>query len=173
VKNKQNGFTLAEVLVALGLLGIVIPIIMSFFITGIKNYKTINDRLEMQFQAQYILDFMSSRIAESKYIELAKENTSSHLKKYGEQNITKISFRHGENVNQCYNFEINNSKIRYGNAKCSFTPTDELGVYVKKLTATPLNGEKFEDAEALTIKIILEKNKQIYEAEQTVSMRNN
>jgi len=54
---------------------------MSFFITSLKNYESINDRLELQFQAQYILDFMSDKILESKYIELARENTISHLKK--------------------------------------------------------------------------------------------
>jgi prepilin-type N-terminal cleavage/methylation domain-containing protein len=170
--NKQKGFTLAELLVALGLLGIVISVLMSFFIAGVTNYRTINDKLELQFQAQYILDFMSSRIVESKYVELAKENTSSHLKKSGEQNISKISFRYGNNINQCYNFEIRYGKIRYGNARSSTTPTDELGVYVKKLTATPINNKKFEDTEAVKLKILLEKNKQIYEAEQTVFMRN-
>ncbi len=170
--NKQDGFTLAELLVALGLAGIVIPIIMSFFIAGYTNYKTINDKSELQFQAQYILNFMSSRIIESKYVELAKDKTSSHLRKSGEQNITKISFRYGDNINQCYNFEIAYGKIRYGNARSSATPTDELGVYIKKLTATPVNGEIFKDAKAVRIKIIFEKNKQIYEAEQTMFMRN-
>lgn len=172
VKNKREGFTLTELLVVLGLVGVVISIVMSFFIAGFNNYRTINDKLELQFQSQYILNFMSSRIIESKYIELVKDNTLSHLKKSGEQNITKISFRYGENVNQCYNFEIRYDKIRYGNARSSVTPTDELGVYVKKLTATPVNEEKFEDAEAVKLKILLEKNQQTYEAEQTVFMRN-
>lgn len=172
LKNKQKGFTLAELLVTLGLLGIITPIVMSFFITSLKNYESINDRLELQFQAQYILDFMSDKILESKYIELARENTISHLKKINEQNITKISFRYGDNVNQCYNFEIKSGKIRYGNARSNISPTDELGAYVEKLTATPINGKKFEDTEAIIIKITLEKSNQIYEAEQMVYMRN-
>lgn len=172
MRNRREGFTLAELLVVLGLVGVVISIVMSFFIAGFSNYRTINDELELQFQSQYILNFMASRIIESKYIELAKGNTSSHMKKSGEQNITKISFRYGDNANQCYNFEIRYDKIRYGNARSSVTPTDELGVYVKKLTATPVNGKKFEDAGAVKLKILLEKNKQVYEAEQTVFMRN-
>jgi prepilin-type N-terminal cleavage/methylation domain-containing protein len=171
--NKQKGFTLTEILVVLGLLGIILPILMSFFIVGFKNYESINDELELQFQAQYILNFMSSRILESKYIELARENTTSHLKKTSEQNITKISFRYGDNINLCYNFEIKNGKIRYGNARSSVSPTDELGAYVKQLRAAPFNGKKFEDTEAIIIKIILEKNKQTYEVEQTIYMRNN
>lgn len=172
LRNKQKGFTLAELLVSLGLLGVIAPIVMSFFITSLKNYESINNRLELQFQAQYILDFMSDKILESRYIELARENIVSLLKKTNEQNITKISFRYGDNVNQCYNFEINKGKIKYGNARSNAIPTDELGIYVKNLTATPINGEQFEDTNAIIIKITLEKGSQIYEAEQMMYMRN-
>lgn len=172
MKRNQSGFTLAELVIVLGLLGIVTPILMSFFILSFKDYRVINDKLELQFQAQYILNFMSNRILESKNIELARENTISHLKKSSEQNITKISFRYGTNVNQCYNFEIKNGKIRYGNARSDVSPTDELGLYIKKLTVTPITGKTIGDTDAISIKIILEKNQQTYAVEQYIYMRN-
>lgn len=168
----KKGFTLVELLVVLGLFGIIISLVMSLFITNLKSYETINNYTELQFQSQYILNFMANKILESKYIELAKANTSSHLKKTGERKITKISFRYGIKRNQCYNFEIKNNKIYYGNTCSFYCPTIELGCYIRELKVEPICGKKFKDSDAIRIILILEKDKQIYETEQTVHMRN-
>lgn len=168
----KKGFTLVELLITLGLSCIIISLTMSFFINNLKNYKYINNNTELQFQAQYILNFMSNKILLSKHIELVKENTSSYIKRENEQKITKISFRYGINSNQCYNFEIKNNKIYYGNSYSFSTPTDELGCYVKEVKVAPINGKSFEFTKSLIISITLEKDDQQYEIEQTINMRN-
>lgn len=168
----QKGFTLIELLITLGLTGIIISIVMSFLIFNLKSYETISDDSELQFQTQYILNFMTNKILECKNIELVKENTVSHLKKTSEQNVTRISFRYVNDFSKCYNFVVMNDKIRYGNSKSTDLPNDELGIYIKNLYVTPLNGKSFEEAYVINLRIVLEKKNQRYEAEQTVYMRN-
>lgn len=169
---KRRGYTIVELLVTLGITCIIITLSMTFFNQNLKNYKYINNDAELQFQTQYILNFMANKILESRYIELVKENTTSHLKKVNEQNITKISFRYGNNLNQCYNFEIRFNKIYYGNTYATSSPGDELGRYVKEMKVTPMNGKSFEYTEAVIVSLTLEMNKQQYEMEQIVYMRN-
>lgn len=171
---KQKGFTLAELLVSIGLFSIIFSLIMSIFIANFKNYKSIKNDTELQFQAQYILNFMSDKIIESKYIELAKYNMISQLKKTNEQEITKISFRYGDDSTKCYNFEIINNKIFYGDGPVVTSANVELGDYVCQMFACPIpEGTVFDSADAIKIKIKLRKDSQNYEAEQIMYMRNN
>jgi len=173
VKNLK-GFTLIELLVSLGLFSIIFSLIMMLFIANFKSYKCINNDAELQFQAQYILNFMSDKILESKYIELANSNVVSHLKKTNEQKITKISFRYGDDAMKCYNFENKNSKLFYGNSSASSGTNVELGNYVIEMFACPIpEGINFENAEAVKIRLKFAKGNQSYEAEQTIFMRNN
>lgn len=171
---KQKGFTLVELLVSIGLFSIIFSLIMSIFIVNYKNYKSIKNDTELQFQAQYILNFMSNKIIESKYIEQAKYNVISHLKKTNEQEITKISFRYGEDSTKCYIFEVINNKIFYGNGLAVNSANVALGDYVSEMFSCPIpEGTMFEHAEAIKIKLKLKKENQNYEAEQIIYMRNN
>jgi len=171
---EKNGFTLVELLVSIGLFSIIFALIMSVFIVNFKNYKTIKNNTELQFQAQYILTFMSNKIAESKNIELIRENTTSHLKKSNEQRINRISFRYGSGISQCYIFENRNNDISYGNGSATSRANVELGNYVSEMYACPIpEGIIFENAKAIRIKLILLKDDNSYQAEQIIFMRNN
>jgi len=171
---KQNGFTLLELLVSIGLFSIIFSLIMSIFIINFKNYRSIKNYTELQFQAQYILNFMSNKIIESRYIELARDNTISHIKKSGEQKISKIAFRYGSELNKCYSFEYKNNKIFYGNGSASSGANVELGSYISEMFACPIPDEIiFENAKAVKIRLVLLKDNNIYHAEQTIFMRNN
>ncbi|MGB4438577.1 MAG: prepilin-type N-terminal cleavage/methylation domain-containing protein [Sedimentibacter sp.] len=61
----KRGFTLIELLVVLGLAGIVISVVMSFFIANYKNYERINNESELQYQSQFIINFMTNKILEA------------------------------------------------------------------------------------------------------------
>lgn len=174
MREKQKGFTLSEVLISIGLFSIIFSLIMSMLIINFKNYKSINDDTELQFQAQYILNFMSNKIMGSKYIEQVRENTISHLKKSDEQKINKISFRYGYDANNCYNFENKNNKIFYGNGSASSGANAELGSYVSEMFVCPIpDNIIFENAEVVKIRLVLLKDNRSYQAEQTIFMRNN
>lgn len=168
---REKGFTLIELLVTLGLSGIIISIVMSFFIMNLKNYESISNDTELQFQALYILNFMTNKIIGSKNIELIKGDRN-FMDENTEQEISKISFRYGETNNHCYVFSVGSNKINYYNGYYDSNYKDELGVYVKKLYVEPLNNKKFQDADTIIIRIALEKNNLNYEAKQTIHMRN-
>lgn len=172
IKNK-SGFTLMELLISLGMFGVTFFLIMQLYISNYKSYKYIGNDTEMQFQAQYILNFMSDKIVDSKNIVQARYNLFGLLKKTTEQKITRISFKYG-NSNNCYNFEIKNNKIFYGNDIAAAEANAELGAYVSEMFVCPIpNGVSFENAKAIKICLKLKKDNQSYEAEQVVSMRNN
>ncbi|MBP1927325.1 prepilin-type N-terminal cleavage/methylation domain-containing protein [Sedimentibacter acidaminivorans] len=171
---EKNGFTLLELLVSIVLFSIIFTLIMSVFLVTFKNYKTIKNDMELQFQAQYILTFMSNKIMVCKYIELARLNTSSYLKKSNEKKISKISFRYGSEAAECYIFENKNNKISYGNGLASSSAHVELGNYVSEMYACPIpEGEIFENTKSVRIRLVLLKDSNRYQAEQIIFMRNN
>ncbi len=64
MKNKR-GFTLIELIVILGLATIVIGVVMSFFIANYRSYNRLNTESELQYQSQYIINFMTDKILEA------------------------------------------------------------------------------------------------------------
>ena len=172
IKNKK-GFTLIELLVVLGLSAAIVSLVMKFFMVNINNYETISNDTELQFQSQYILNFMSNKIMESSKIEGIKENAVIHIDHIGEQKITKVSFRYGTFFMECYNFEFRNSKIMYGKNAPEESANTELGVYIKEIRMEPVpETSTFKNAKAVKIKIVLLKGNELYEACQTANMRN-
>ncbi len=172
IKNK-SGFTLTELLISLGMFGLIFSLIMQLYISDYKSYKYIRNDTELQFQAQYILNFMSDKIVDSKGIARIEYQLSGLLKKTSEQKITRISFKYG-NSNKCYNFDIKYNKIFYGNNIASAEANAELGAYVSEMFICPVPmGVSFENAKAIKIRLKLKKEKQSYEVEQSVYMRNN
>lgn len=173
MKSNQKGFTLIELLVALGIMTFITSMVLSFFIINFKNYVTINNDTRLQFQSQYILNFVSNKVMESKNVEGIKTGTSSILNAKSEYSITKISLRYGAYNYNCYNFEVRNNKIYYGNSYSNDSANVELGTYVKELKASPYPyGKTFAETNALKITICLINNGQEYSASQIIFMRN-
>lgn len=65
MKNNDKGFTLIELIVILALASIVMLAVMSFFITNYKSYNRLNTESELQYQSQYIINFMTDKILEA------------------------------------------------------------------------------------------------------------
>lgn len=177
LRNK-NGFTLIELLVALGLSVLVISLIITFFVTNIKTYKVLSDNAELQFQAQYILNFMSDKIMESEGISLMKNSLDYYsmttVRVAGSMlPADKISFRFGDGATENYVFQIVNKNIRYGSGNKDINPTVELGNYVKTMHISLLKNDSLINVKAFIITLILEKGNQSFEAEQVLCFRNN
>jgi prepilin-type N-terminal cleavage/methylation domain-containing protein len=176
LKNK-NGFTLIELLVSLGLSAMVTSLVITFFVANINTYKELNDEAELQFQAQYILNFMSDKIMESEGISLMKNSwqyySMSSVRSEGLMlPAEKISFKFGDGVIENYVFQITNGNIRYGSGGKDIIPTVELGSYVKAMNISLLNSESLINVKVFKIILLLEKGNQSFEAEQVLCMRN-
>lgn len=174
VINMKNGYTLIELVISLGILIFVISLIMLFFSTNIKNFEIISNDRELQFQSQYILNFISNKVMESKKVaDIRIERATSVINSPREWSITKISLLYNEQNGNCYIFEVKNNKIFYDNGKLSDLANIELGTYVTELCLAPYpEGKTFAEAKALKITIKLLKNNQVYEASQIIYMRN-
>ena len=179
MKNNKKGFTLIEILVALGLSAMIISLVISFFIVNLKNYKSINDESELQFQAQYILNFMTDKIMESENISLVRKDdltiySLSFVRPEGVELISnKISFKYGELSSENYVFHIVSNNIRYGRGDKDMKPTVELGSYIKHMYVSLFEESCLGDAKILKIRLVFEKDNGSYEAEQVAYMRNN
>ncbi len=151
MKNNK-GFTLIELIVVLGLAGIVMSVVMSFFITNYKSYETINTESEVQYQSQYIINFMTNKI-------LAAES----FNKTG----NKFIFEYAGEITATFELDEENNKIKY---TYDTEPPVDIGKYVKKLIIEP-NGANISEVK---ITLILEKgnDEEGYKAEQVVYMRN-
>lgn len=175
---KNKGFTLIELLLALGISSIAVGLIFAFFLFAFKSYKNINTSSELQFQAQYILNFMADKIINSKSISLIKEDDITNYSMTASRNadtefaVKKISFIYGDNVGDNYVFHIVNSNIRYGNGDKNINPTVELGNYVDEMYISLLRDGSFHESRAVKIKIVMNKGGRSFEAFQTSYIRN-
>lgn len=177
LKNKK-GFTLIELLVTLGLSVLVTSLVVTFFVVNIKTYKELNDEAELQFQAQYILNFMSDKIMESEGISLMRNSldyySMTSVRASGlKLPADKISFRFGDGESENYVFHIVNKNIRYGIGNKDLNPSVELGNYVKAMHISLLKNNSLINVKVFKITLLLEKGNQSFEAEQVVSFRNN
>ncbi len=152
MKNNK-GFTLIELVVVLGLAGIVMSVVMSFFITNYKSYETINTESEVQYQSQYIINFMTNKILAAESFEGKTGN--------------KFIFKYAGEITATFELDEENNKIKY--TYDNELPVD-IGKHVKRLIIEQ-NGVNISEVK---ITLILEKgnDEEGYKAEQVVYMRN-
>jgi len=168
-----KGFTLIEIILTIGFMSIIVSSIIFFLIININNFDVLRTDAELQFHSQYIMNFVSNKIMESKNVEVIKNGTKDVMNGRREYSITKISLRYGTNNNNCYTFEIRNNKIYYGNSNSYDSADTELGTYIKELKVSPYpSGATFEQSNALVLTICMLDNGQEYTAKQIIYMRN-
>ncbi len=170
----NRGYTLLELVVSLGIMLVVIILVMSLFNANVSNFEIISNESELQFQSQYILNFISTRVMESVKIEIIRiEGAASVINSKREFSISKMALLYNDQLNLCYIFVVKNNRIYYGNGNSYDSANIELGRYITELKAAPYpEGKTFAEAEALRITIRLKKGNQSYEADQIIYMRN-
>lgn len=170
---ERNGHTLIELLISLVLISVVIILLMSVFTANVNSFARIKNNSELQFQAQYILNFISNRVMKS--IRIADIMTYKNIRIInlsGEYSIKRISLLYDTKANSCYIFELKENKIFSGNGKYNGLANSQLGMYIVELRAAPFPAEiSFADARALEITVKLAKGDETYEATQLISMR--
>jgi len=147
----KRGFTLIELLVVLGLAGIVISVVMSFFIANYKSYNRLNTQSELQYQSQYMINYMTNKILEA-------ENFDETTNIFNKDEADWFKFSVDNNTHEL-EYETSN-------------PTVSVGSYLAEdgLTITS-------DGPEVTIELVLDKDEDDdpiddYIAKQTVKMRN-
>lgn len=167
----KRGFTLIELIVVLGLAGIVISVVMSFFIANYKSYETINTDTELQYQSQYIINFMTNKILEAN--EIVSVNKNSDINLTTEKEISFISFQYGQDDTECYNFKVEDNRIYFGDDVVNGDASSQIGGSFDKLKLIilPIDAS-FKDTNSIKIKLELKNRNKIYHAEQIIYMRN-
>lgn len=170
----RKGYTLIELLICLVLMGLVIMLLMSFFTANLNNSVRVKNDSELQFQAQYVLNFISNKVMESNSIADIRtdNNTTRVINLSGEFSITKISLLYNKQDVACYIFEVDGNTISYGKGKATDSANAQLGKYISELKVAPFpRGITFAHAQALEITVKLAKGNETYEATQLISMR--
>ena len=167
----QKGFTLIELIVILGLTTIVMGAVMSFFIANYRSYNRINTESELQYQSQYIINFMTDKILGTN--QIVSVNRNSDIDQHNEKVINYISFQYGPDDTKCYNFEIKNNQLYYSDGEVNEAGSSDIGGSFDELILkiTPLNNS-FSNANSIKIKLELKNRNQEYTAEQIIYMRN-
>lgn len=169
---RKHGFTLIELLISLGILSIIITMLLSFFIAEVKTYEAINWDSNLEFQSQYVLNFMSRKIMESRKVRHALRDRKTITDQTTEQIVTKLSLLYNDQ-GKCYIFEKINNKIFYGNGAYNDSATAELGKYIYEIKVLPFpEGSSLSNAAALKITVILSRENHVYEASQLIYFRN-
>ncbi len=157
MKNK-NGFTLIELIVILALASIVMLGVMSFLITNYRSYNVINTESELQYQSQYIINYITERILEANKFEA---NT----------------FYYNDDSEVTFTFDADETRDEYKN-RIEYRHIDGEG---NEITKIPLGnyviGLDIDISEVteseVVIELTLQKDRsEPYTAKQTVFLRN-
>jgi len=174
MNSEKKGYALIELLITLGIMSFVATLIITFFTVNLNNFVKIKDTSELQFQSQYILNYISKKIMESKRVfDIRTDKSDRVIDSAREYSISRILFLYNEQEGLCYIFEVRNDGIiYYGNGNAKAGADTELGRYVSELRAAPYpEGKTFAQTSALEITIKLVKGNQAYEARQVICMR--
>ena len=114
--SERKGYTLIELLISLVLISLVIGLLMSFFTANLNSFVRVKNDSELQFQAQYVLNFISNKVMKSSNVADIMTNKNTRIiDSIEEFSITKISLLYDREDGLCYIFEVRGNKIFYGN----------------------------------------------------------
>ena len=161
----RKGYILIESVITLSIIMIITSIIYSIVSLSINIKSNIEDKIELQQQAMEIANYIDDLIGNSKGVidTIIKGKDDNFL------SVTSIKCKYNDGTNNLKDKEIkfnpisNKLFIKDVTANSGY----EIGDYVDKIMIGEDNNGKI-----INIKLILSKNKQIYETEFTVDIIN-
>lgn len=181
--NNNRGYTLIELLIVLALSSIILTIVVSFFINNNNNYVMVMNDTDLQYEAQFITNFISDDLMEGSYVDGVRVyEGNNHVNKIDQSSVDKL---YKLKVNKTYNgtdetttatsiYYVTNNQIHYTDKANQYVgDCPVLGEYIDsiKLTAIPLNST-FETAKGLKFEINFINGNRTFTTEQIVYFRN-
>lgn len=170
LKNNR-AFTLIEVLISIGILGIAISIIGSFFLSNIKTFNNSDTQIELQYQLQ----ILTSRFSEIEYEVQRVEKAS-----FNSDKCTKLVFKE-DGSNNYLIFEHKDTKIFYTKSTNPNDPaTTEFCNYIDSLKIKPVTKPNYTDLDlvewnrvkGIDIEITVTKDGKSLNSNSTIYFRN-
>ncbi len=187
-KNKKyiRGYTVVELLIAITLMGSMLTLIISSFISKINICGTLDRSIELQQQGFYMLSFIENKILESEGIYvLEDEKKKDKLYTNESTKIYRIAIKNNFNdlnpndtrqIGYVFNLSKKTEygyKLLYKNG-ISGTGSVEIGDYIESIEVEPVPSEtNFIDANGIVIRINLILENCRFSAENTFCFRNN
>lgn len=170
--NKNDkGFTLIEVIISLGLTGIIMAIVISLLTSNVLMFENNDKDIELQQQGQFILGFLEDKIMQStKIIYLQDRNGLIKHNSNDKVDLSKIILESKIEPEKGYIFQLNKDlvhnyyNLKYGKG-LNGTATIEVGNYIEKIEVEPIPLEsKYIEAKGLSLSILMNFNgrKKIY-----------
>jgi len=173
------GFTLIEIMLSLGIIGIILLMLFPLFSISIQIFQKTDDSAELQYQGQFAMNFMGNKIMEAASIEAIFNDKNKNITAdipTEKIRISKVVFATTklEDKNELSIFEVKYDKLFYGLADSPYKPaTTEVAAYIKEIWVLPFpEGKSFANARALQVIMHLAKNQKNMEMVGTFHLRN-
>jgi len=173
------GFTLIEIMLSLGIIGIIILMLFPLFSISIQIFQKTDDSAELQYQGQFAMNFMGNKIMEAVSIEAILNEKNKDITDQiptDKIRISKMVFAKPKpnDKNEVNIFEVKYDKLFYGVADSPHkSATTEVAAYIKEIWVLPFpEGRSFTNAKTLQIIMHLAKNRKNTEIVGTFHLRN-
>lgn len=168
--NNKKGYTLTELLIVLGISGIIISLIASFFINNTNYYNRIDNDTELQYQAQFIMNFMTDDLMEAYNIKKIWSTKNKDFKDlFGPVSINQIVINKTSDGSETSTYILYNGDITYNDGTNSYS----LAKYIDSIVVTSIPSiSTLKEAKGIKLEINFKKDKQSYRTEQIIYFRN-
>lgn len=174
----NKGFTLIEIIITLSIASILLILLVGVFSTGLRLYEDIYNNNEIKQQAQFITDFMTTRVMSSTEInDIFDYTNTSYYKSDKEIELGQLHLKdYSLKEKELHIFSIQKDpkveghSIRYGKVNVAKI---EAGNYINSIKVKPLPiGYTYENARGLEITLKMQKGKSNLEILKSIYFRN-
>lgn len=167
---KTKGFTLLELIIALGIMAVVSAIILPFFLGNYKSLDETSARSELQHEAQMVNSLISQKLMETKELKEIKDTHElDQINWKSEVNLKYLTYLDGEgkeNKLELVNNKLESLEVSTGNKKA-------VGGNIESIFIKPLSKDKsYKETQGIILNIKFKNEKHEYSIENIINFRN-
>ncbi|MTI48210.1 PilW family protein [Sporosalibacterium faouarense] len=173
----DQGITLIELLVTLAIVGIVLTMVTSFFIANLNNFNRAEDELDLQYEAQATMNYITEIAIQSRSIVSLEDSEGVNQLSYdGNDKIElgEIAFDFEYIDDETDNESIRDESFRLDlDNRVLIHDGKEVGRYINNVKVNPIpSGTEFSKARGLNIVIEMSEDNNTKRIESQVYFRN-